>query len=87
MGRYAEAEEKALEELAVADADPDRYTAVHHEVDTYKALCWIAFKSNDWNKLDSYALAGEERARQMGYRYRTGVIPVMACGLCSPDRG
>lgn len=74
MGQYAEAEEKALEELAVADADPDRYTAVHHEVDTYKALCWIAFKSYDWNKLDSYALAGEERARQMGYRYELALF-------------
>ncbi|MGL4551075.1 MAG: hypothetical protein ACRC33_07800, partial [Gemmataceae bacterium] len=32
LADYAEAERLALEELAVADADPDRHTAVHHEV-------------------------------------------------------
>jgi hypothetical protein len=74
LAQYKEAERLALEELAVADADPDRHTAVHHEVDTYKALCWIAFKTQEWDKLESSATAGEERARDINYRYELALF-------------
>src|SRR5262249_43865333 len=43
----------ALEELALADLDPDRHLAGHHEVDTCKALRRIAFRQGD-----AEALAG-----------------------------
>ncbi len=74
LGELAEARRLALEELAMADADPDRHTAEHHEVDTYKALCWIAYKQGDWAGLADYAAAGEERARVIDYRYELSLF-------------
>ena len=71
IGEYEEAERLALEELNMADGDPDRHTARHHEVDTYKALCWIAFRRNDWGKLIGWARGGEERARSGHARSHT----------------
>jgi hypothetical protein len=69
IGAFDEANRLALEELEMADADPDRYTARHHEVDTHKAMCWIAFRRTDWAALAGHAALGEERAREMEYRY------------------
>jgi hypothetical protein len=43
-------------------------------VDTYKALCWIAFRRNDWTKLLGWARAGEERARTVNYRYELALF-------------
>src|SRR5262245_19209774 len=74
MGELSEAHELALEELAMADADPDRHTARHHEVDTYKALCWIAFHREDWAALADYAATGEARARAIEYRYELALF-------------
>jgi hypothetical protein len=70
IGELEEAHALALEELAMADSDPDRATARHHEVDTYKALCWIAFRRRDWAGLAEYASTGEERARSVSRDYR-----------------
>jgi hypothetical protein len=64
----------AIEELAMADADPDRHTARHHEVDTYKALCWISFRRGDWQTLAEYAGVGEERARAIHYPYELALF-------------
>lgn len=69
VGELEEAHRLALEELAMADADPDRHTARHHEVDTYKALCWISYRRKDWPGLAGYAAEGEERSRAINYRY------------------
>lgn len=74
LGEYAEARGLALDELAMADADDDRHTAHHHEVDTYKALCWIAFRQQDWAALREYAGSGEERARSVQYRYELSLF-------------
>lgn len=74
LGHYDEAQRLALEELAMADADPDRHTARHHEVDSYKALCWVCFRRGDWTALAGYALAGEDRARDLGYRYERSLF-------------
>ena len=74
LGALAEAQRLAEEELAMADADPDRHTARHHEVDTYKALCWIAYGRKDWEKLAAYAATGEERARTIEYRYELSLF-------------
>lgn len=67
LGNLEEAEKLALEELAMADSDPERYTAQHHEIDTYRALCWIAFDRDQFQSLATYAHAGEARARPMNY--------------------
>jgi hypothetical protein len=69
LGEFEEANRLALEELDMADGDPDRHTARHHEVDTLKALCWIAFRRNDFDALAGHAALGEECAREMQYRY------------------
>lgn len=74
VGDLEQAERLALEELSMADSDPDRHTAIHHEVDTYKALCWIAFRKKDWLSLEAHAAAGEERARDIGYRYELALF-------------
>lgn len=74
MGELDEAHRLALEELGMADADPDRHTARHHEVDTYKALCWVAFHRGDWRGLVDYAVAGEARARAIDYRYELALF-------------
>jgi hypothetical protein len=74
LGRYDEAQRLAQEELAMADADSDRHTALHHEVDTYKALCWIAFRQENWDELELYAELGEQRARDIGYRYELALF-------------
>jgi hypothetical protein len=74
LGELGGARRLALEELAMADADPDRRTARHHEVDTYKALCWIAYGRKDWAELAGYAAAGEERARAIQYRYELSLF-------------
>jgi hypothetical protein len=74
LGEYDEAHRLALEELTLADRDSDRHTALHHEVDTYKALCWIAFAREEWSQLDYWADLGEEKARQLGYRYELALF-------------
>jgi hypothetical protein len=70
LGRLQEANDLALEELAIADADPDHWIALHHRVDTYKTLCRIAHRRDDWPALLDYATAGEELARSQGTKYR-----------------
>ena len=74
VGDLEEAERLALEELKLADEDPDRHTARHHEVDTCKALCWIAYRGKDWPALAGHAATGEERARAIGYRYELALF-------------
>lgn len=74
LGELPLAHQLALEELAMADSDPDRYTAQHHEVDTYKALCWIAYRQKNWHQLAHYAATGEERARAISYRYELALF-------------
>ncbi len=69
LGEFDEANRLALEELEMADGDPDRHTARHHEIDTLKALCWVAFRRHDWTALANHADLGEECARAMEYRY------------------
>jgi hypothetical protein len=86
MGRLEEAHELALEELALADSDPDRHTARHHEVDTYKALCWIAYRRGDWPALAACAATGEERSRSIGYRYELALF-LLWQALCSRRAG
>jgi hypothetical protein len=88
IGELEEAHALALEELAMADSDLDRLTARHHEVDTYKALCWIAFRRGDWATLAEYASTGEERARSMprDYRYELALF-VMWQALCARRDG
>jgi hypothetical protein len=76
LGELDLAETLALEELALADADADRYLAAHHEVDTYKALCRISFRREDWSALGQYAAIGEEKARAIGYRYELAMFLV-----------
>ncbi|MFO0876482.1 MAG: hypothetical protein U0840_03835 [Gemmataceae bacterium] len=73
-GRFDEAHQLALEELTMAQTDPDRYTGRHHEVDTYKALCWIAYRRGDWECLEECATVGEERARAIQYRYELALF-------------
>jgi hypothetical protein len=88
IGELAQAQVLALEELAMADSDPDRQTARHHEVDTYKALCWIAFRRRNWSELAEYAGTGEERARSMSrdYRYELALF-LLWQGLCARRDG
>ncbi|MFQ3592007.1 MAG: hypothetical protein SNJ82_02325 [Gemmataceae bacterium] len=74
LAEYDEARRLALEELILADSDPDSYTALHHEVDTYKALCWVAFRQEDWASLSRWADLGEEKARQADYRYELALF-------------
>jgi hypothetical protein len=74
LGRIDEARGLALEELALADGDPDRHLAAHHEVDTYKTLCRIAHRRGDWAGLGECAAAGEERARVLGYKYELALF-------------
>jgi hypothetical protein len=76
LGDLGAARALALEELALADADPDRQLATHHEVDTHKALCRIAFRAGDWPALDEHAAAGEEKARSVRYRYEVALFLV-----------
>jgi hypothetical protein len=70
LGRYDEARTLAVAELDMAAAEPDRHLARHHEIDTWKALCNIAFRQRDFEALRSHALIGEERARSTS-EYRT----------------
>jgi hypothetical protein len=86
IGELEEAHALALEELALADSDPDRFTARHHEVDTYKALCWIAYRRRDWAALAEYACAGEERARPIRYRYELALF-LLWQALCARRDG
>ncbi len=86
IGELEQAYALALEELAMADSDPDRHTARHHEVDTYKALCWITFRRRDWSALAEYASAGEERARALHYRYELALFQLWE-GLCARRDG
>lgn len=74
LGEYAEAERLAREELSMCARERDRYLAMHHEVDTYKALCWIAFRREDWTALMQSAEAGEAVAREMDYRYELALF-------------
>jgi hypothetical protein len=74
LGEVDTARRLALEELALADSDPDRHTAQHHEVDTCKSLCRICHRQGDWRALEEFARAGEERARQLEYRYELALL-------------
>src|SRR5437879_11182497 len=86
MGQLDEALRLALEELAMCDGDEDAHTARHHEVDTYKALCWVAYRQRDWAALAGYAAAGEERAREIGYRYELSLF-LLWRALCARRDG
>jgi hypothetical protein len=86
MGRLEEAHVLALEELAMTDSDPDRHTAKHHEVDTWKALCWIAFRRGDWTSLASSAVTGEDRARAICYRYELALFLMWQALVSRRDR-
>lgn len=86
IGDLDEAERLATAELAMADADPDRHTARHHEVDTRKALCWIAFRRRTWDTLADHARAGEERARAIGYRYELALFLLWLAVAAARDR-
>jgi hypothetical protein len=74
MGRIDEARALALEELALADGDPDRHLAAHHEIDTYKTLCRLAHRRGDGADLGACAAAGEERARALDYKYELSLF-------------
>jgi hypothetical protein len=74
MGRVDDARRLALAELVLADTDPSRHTAWHHEVDTFKTLCRIAFRKGDWDDLHAYAVAGEERARLLDYKFELALF-------------
>jgi hypothetical protein len=86
MGELETAERLALEELVMADTDPDRHTAQHHEADTYKALCWIAYRRRDFETLARWAVAGEECARDIGYRYELALF-LLWRALCARREG
>ncbi len=86
IGQLEEAHTLAMEELAMADSDPDRHTARHHEVDTFKALCWIAFRRGDWTGLSEYASTGEERARSIEYRYELALFLLWRAAVRPPRR-
>jgi hypothetical protein len=86
LGNYDEAEALALQELAMCDGDPDCYTAAHHEVDTFKALCWIAYRREDYETLNERARAGEEKARAIAYRYELAVF-LLWRALCTRRAG
>jgi hypothetical protein len=87
LGRYDEARVLALEELAMADVEPDRHLARHHEIDTWKALCNIAFRQRDFDSLRSQALIGEERARSTSeYRAELALFLLWQAFLARRDR-
>jgi hypothetical protein len=74
VGEIDEARRLALEELDLADSDPDRHTALHHEADTCKSLCRICHRQADWGALEEYARTGEARARQLDYKYELALV-------------
>jgi hypothetical protein len=74
MGDVETAHRLALEELALADSEPDRHLAAHHEIDTFKTLCRIAHRRGDTEGLAGYAAAGDERARRLDYRYELALF-------------
>ena len=86
MGNLDEAQQLALEELAMADGDPDRHTARHHEVDTCKALCWIAYRRREYESLAQWACTGEQRAREITYRYELALF-LLWRALCARRAG
>jgi hypothetical protein len=86
LGDLEEAQRLALQELAMADSDSELHTAHHHEVDTYKALCWIAFKRQDWPGLLNFATTGEERARAIRYHYELALFQLWR-GVCARRDG
>lgn len=85
LGEYEEAERLAREELAMCARDPDRYLATHHEVDTYKALCWIAFRRENWGGLAQSAEAGEALARELDYRYELALFLMWRAACAQRD--
>ncbi len=86
MGDYAEAERLARQELAMCQGDDDRNLGMHHEVDTHKALCWIAFRTGDVAMLDTHARAGEELARRLGYSYEQALCTLWRA-VCAIQAG
>jgi hypothetical protein len=86
MGDLDAAQQLAVEELALADSDPDLHTARHHEVDTYKALCWIAYRRRDYDSLVRWAVTGEQRAREISYRYELALF-LLWRALCARHEG
>jgi hypothetical protein len=74
MGELDEAQRLALQELAMCDGDPDRHTARHHEADTCKALCWIAYRRRDHDSLAQWAAAGEQCSRAISYPYELALF-------------
>jgi len=74
LADYDEAERLAREELAMCSRDGDRHLAEHHEVDTHKALCWVAFRRDDTATLATHAQAGDDLARRLGYRYEQALF-------------
>jgi hypothetical protein len=86
LGDLESAQQLAVEELALADCDPDRHTACHHEVDTYKALCWIAYRRRDYAGLARWASTGEQHARGISYRYELALFLLWQALCARRDR-
>jgi hypothetical protein len=74
VGDLDTARRLAVEEISLADSDPDRHTAMHHEVDTCKSLCRICHRQGDWQALEEYAVTGEDRARRLDYKYELAIL-------------
>ena len=62
------------QELALADADPDKSRSRHFSVFIYDTRCEIAHRRGDWEALDQAAAAGEEVARQVGHQLELSEI-------------
>ncbi len=74
LGQLDEAWSVTENELAMADADPDKTRARHFSVFVYDSRCEIGHIRGDWAALDLAAAAGEEVARQVGHQLELSEI-------------
>jgi hypothetical protein len=62
------AEAATVRSMRAADEAGEPESLGHHMAFNYCALCHIAFKRNDWERLAEFAAAGEQTAQRIGYK-------------------
>jgi hypothetical protein len=68
LGDVATAEATVMRAMDLVGRDTDRRQGIHHSVFNFSALCWIAYKQEDYEKMADAAYDGEQAARIVGHQ-------------------
>ena len=88
QNRWDDALAIALRTHAIAQADPNRWTADHFLINNFLFLCHVGHQLKQWSEVAAWAAAGEELARQRDYPRAVAVLLMWraACAMRNGDK-